>query len=264
MAQSNLAEDASRGTRVTDEAIASHQFLVLPKRTTELISALKERFDKHRVAVVVIDPKERVLYVNPAYVSMVGLDRKQVIGRAPAFPWCIEGRDASSGERCQGFVRSADGAGCRPVWMRRQMILDSRGAALAYALFFIDRAVSTESLDLPDSPETARLKELTADLERIARALGELGVSTGPLPAGPQHGDWPELSTLSSREWEVVRPLLTGIRVASIARLLHISQHTVRNHLQSVFRKVGVSSQAELIEKLHSTPPRSLVATDDS
>jgi PAS domain S-box-containing protein len=234
------------------------------KRRTELIPALRQRFDTSSTGVVVIDPKERVLYVNPAYVEWVGLDREQVIGRAPPFPWCTEGRDESGGERCQGFVRSANGAGCRPVWMRRQMVVDSRGATLAYALFFVDRAVSTESFDSPDSLDTARLKELTEDLQRIARALGELGASNGTVPTTLELGDWPDLSTLTSREWEVVRPLLTGIRVTSIARLLHISPHTVRNHLQSVFRKVGVSSQAELIEKLHSTPQGFPIATDGS
>lgn len=57
----------------------------------------------------------------------------------------------------------------------------------------------------------------------------------------------PGLSRLSSREFEVVRMLLLGDRVPVIARNLYVSQSTVRNHLSSVFRKLRVRSQQELI-----------------
>jgi PAS domain S-box-containing protein len=57
----------------------------------------------------------------------------------------------------------------------------------------------------------------------------------------------PGLERLSRREIEVVRMLLLGDRVPVIARQLFISQSTVRNHLSSVFRKLRVSSQQELI-----------------
>jgi DNA-binding CsgD family transcriptional regulator len=55
------------------------------------------------------------------------------------------------------------------------------------------------------------------------------------------------LSRLSGREYEVVRMLLLGDRVPVIARNLYVSQSTVRNHLSSVFRKLRVRSQQELI-----------------
>ncbi|HJQ02144.1 MAG TPA: PAS domain S-box protein [Jatrophihabitans sp.] len=57
----------------------------------------------------------------------------------------------------------------------------------------------------------------------------------------------PGLSRLSGREYEVVRMLLLGDRVPVIARNLYVSQSTVRNHLSSVFRKLRVRSQQELI-----------------
>lgn len=51
---------------------------------------------------------------------------------------------------------------------------------------------------------------------------------------------------LSDREAQIVRLLVTGHRVPDIARLLFITQSTVRNHLSSVFRKLRVNSQQEL------------------
>lgn len=66
-------------------------------------------------------------------------------------------------------------------------------------------------------------------------------------PASQSSRSLPGLERLSRREIEVVRMLLLGDRVPVIARQLFISQSTVRNHLSSVFRKLRVNSQQELI-----------------
>jgi DNA-binding CsgD family transcriptional regulator len=60
----------------------------------------------------------------------------------------------------------------------------------------------------------------------------------------------PGILELSSREFDVVTRLLAGYRVPAIAGALFISQSTVRNHLSSVFRKLRVESQQELIDLL--------------
>jgi PAS domain S-box-containing protein len=67
---------------------------------------------------------------------------------------------------------------------------------------------------------------------------------------------WPSgLPALTPREGDVMVRLLDGQRVATMARELHLSQRTIRNHLTAVFRKAGVHSQNELIELLRR--PRS-------
>ncbi|MAE96326.1 MAG: hypothetical protein CL910_16875 [Deltaproteobacteria bacterium] len=60
--------------------------------------------------------------------------------------------------------------------------------------------------------------------------------------------------TLTRREKEVVLELLDGGRVATIAELFGISPRTVSNHLKTAFWKLGVHSQAELIELARSDP----------
>ena len=55
---------------------------------------------------------------------------------------------------------------------------------------------------------------------------------------------------LSERQWEILSRLAQGYRVPQIARDLYLSQSTVRNHLVMMFRKLGVSSQVELMEVL--------------
>jgi DNA-binding NarL/FixJ family response regulator len=60
----------------------------------------------------------------------------------------------------------------------------------------------------------------------------------------------PTFSRLTVREQDVLARLMNGERVPWIAADLFVSQSTVRNHLSSIFRKVGVHSQAELIRRL--------------
>ena len=57
-------------------------------------------------------------------------------------------------------------------------------------------------------------------------------------------GPW---SQLSRRETQVAEELLRGSAPTQIARALHISPHTARNHLKSMLRKLGVHSQAALV-----------------
>src|SRR5262245_7790161 len=59
-----------------------------------------------------------------------------------------------------------------------------------------------------------------------------------------------ELQQLSRREREVLRLLLANHRPQTIAKKLFISLHTVRNHLRSIFEKLAVHSQTELLTRL--------------
>ncbi|MHB1498345.1 MAG: response regulator transcription factor [Acidimicrobiales bacterium] len=58
------------------------------------------------------------------------------------------------------------------------------------------------------------------------------------------------VGSLTRREKDVLQLLLEGHRVVSIARRLHLSPQTVRNHLKGIFRKLGTHSQVELLEAL--------------
>lgn len=88
---------------------------------------------------------------------------------------------------------------------------------------------------------------------RSLQAAGEV-LRRGPLPdlAGAPRGPSESLlvQQLSTREREIVEHLSGGHRVPEIATTLGISPNTVRNHLKSVFRKLGVSSQVELLSLL--------------
>ena len=90
-----------------------------------------------------------------------------------------------------------------------------------------------------------RVRELESALERIAGELHRSGVSLAGTRA--RLTGVVARSSLSRREIDVFDLLVDGFRVPTIADKLCISTHTVRNHLKSMYRKLGVHSQSELI-----------------
>lgn len=63
---------------------------------------------------------------------------------------------------------------------------------------------------------------------------------------------------LTQRELEVTRAISRGLGTSQIAAALHLSPHTVRDYVKSIFEKVGVSSRGELVAKVfadHYSPP---------
>lgn len=143
---------------------------------------------------------------------------------------------------------------------------DSPPVVVITAYPSVDTAV--KSLDLRISSYLVKPVEIDDLLARVENAIREVRTrraanqmmssraSTAPAEdatAPPARRDGPDpekLASLSPRETEVLRHLLEGYRVNTIARKLFISQHTVRNHLKKIFAKLEVRSQTELMEKL--------------
>jgi len=54
---------------------------------------------------------------------------------------------------------------------------------------------------------------------------------------------------LSAREADILTHALEGMRVEAMAETCSISAHTVRNHLKSIYRKLGVHSRVQLMHR---------------
>jgi DNA-binding NarL/FixJ family response regulator len=64
----------------------------------------------------------------------------------------------------------------------------------------------------------------------------------------PKQND--DMSSLSTREVEVIEALVEGHSYKAIAEKLFVSVHTVRFHLHNIYEKLHVSSRAEAVAKV--------------
>jgi DNA-binding NarL/FixJ family response regulator len=58
---------------------------------------------------------------------------------------------------------------------------------------------------------------------------------------------------LSRREQQLLQPLCAGLTNKEIANQLHLSEHTVKNHVHRILRKTGTADRVELIDLYRST-----------
>jgi len=73
-------------------------------------------------------------------------------------------------------------------------------------------------------------------------------------PPGPKSattaGPGPLLSCLTRRETRVMELLLLGLSNRQIARRMVIAEPTVKNHLHSIFGKLGVADRTQAVAKV--------------
>lgn len=126
---------------------------------------------------------------------------------------------------------------------------------------FLLKPVSSDDLMVA----VARAMNWVDARERLMQTMGLVDEWRGALDAAetvlrrcygrPAKREITPLQTLTKREREVVERLRAGMRVQAIASSMHLSPHTIRNHLKSIFRKLGVSSQVELLAMTGDGPP---------
>lgn len=93
--------------------------------------------------------------------------------------------------------------------------------------------------------KTASAADLCAAVHAVVAGQRVLDprVSLAALPR--PGGRIPGPSPLSRREIQILQEVVAGREVAGISEALHLSPHTVRNHLKSAYRKLGVHNQTE-------------------
>ena len=173
----------------------------------------------------------------------------------------------------------ADKLRARITW---DPVLGQDGSAVC--LLGLVRALFDEGSDESEvhtiAESQASIRVLLEDLQRLLSRMSatparphpvddaddHTGNGNGPDPQGAAdmasdeiivcdlRDEWRDrLGDLSDRETEVLAHLLEGKRIATTAHLMYLSEHTIRNHLKAIYRKLGIHSLAELRELLTPT-----------
>jgi DNA-binding NarL/FixJ family response regulator len=88
----------------------------------------------------------------------------------------------------------------------------------------------------------AAIRKVAAGGAFISAEVAErLALDAMPHAEGPRH------SSLSDREYEVFRLLVTGQSVTEIAEQLHLSAKTISTHKARLMEKLGVDNNADLV-----------------
>jgi DNA-binding CsgD family transcriptional regulator len=100
----------------------------------------------------------------------------------------------------------------------------------------------------------APLTTIDDALRQAATAIGVPMAEPEPVaeldpPAGFREVSEAPLVLLTARETEILNALGEGMSNKEVARALGISAHTVKFHLETIFRKLGVTSRAEAVAK---------------
>lgn len=87
--------------------------------------------------------------------------------------------------------------------------------------------------------------ELWVNRDATSRILMQIAQANAPKQQSPEEK---KLATLTPKEEKISRMLLDHSEKAlkDVAGLLHISEHTLRNHLASIYEKLGTRNRLEL------------------
>lgn len=96
-------------------------------------------------------------------------------------------------------------------------------------------------------PNDATAAEIVAAIQAVAAGLVVLHPDLARLLTSPALRPAPAVQALSQREVEVLQMLAEGMANKTIARQLHLSEHTVKFHISSIFSKLNVSSRTEAV-----------------
>ncbi len=187
--------------------------------------------------MVTTDAEGRIVRWGPDAQSLLGFKSAQVMGRP--FLEIVEARDvfgnrccpracgllamARRGESVRTFEMEVQTASGGRIRVFVSLVLDSSARGR-------ERMVYQLRADLRRRDERRRTND-----RRSARARAASNAKGG------------ESWGLSQRELEVLRRLAAGADTRDVAAQLGISQTTVRNHTQSLLRKLGVHSRLEAV-----------------
>jgi DNA-binding CsgD family transcriptional regulator len=216
--------------------------------------SLKTIFDDLSDGVLVVNAAGHRVYSNPALDDLVGTDACQPLDTSDPPPYVPRDQRQKYLRMLEAMASllSVEGSGAAST--RFELLTQDRGrvrARMTISAFpSAGRGRFAVCLLTPESIRTDDEGVFTNG-DQQAQTKADSAAGRARLSDSPMHFEpvrWPD--SLTRRERDVLALLLDGRRVSSIARTLYLSEHTVRNHLKAIFRKLGAHSQTELLDRL--------------
>jgi len=137
-------------------------------------------------------------------------------------------------------------------------VLHSSARPLLYAAAAEDAGAELARTDHPDKAvhqlnaafDTYLHHEALADARRVGRALRGLGVERRIVSQPRAKTGW---DGLTDAELTVVNLIAQGATNRDVATQLHLSLHTVKNHVHNAFAKLDINSRAQLTQLMHGS-----------
>lgn len=191
-----------------------------------------EAFEAAADAFVLSDSGGRIRMLNPSAAGLLECAPDEVMGRRC---WEVMGlRNADGSRFCSSDCRVRQAFRDNAACVRQRVVRLSNGGAR--------RAVELLSLQIP-AEESGRFDVLHLILPVAASTEGSDPARSTTWGPDNVRG----LDDLTPRETEVLRALHAGESTRFIAHRLHISVTTVRNHVSSILRKLGVNRRLEAV-----------------
>jgi DNA-binding CsgD family transcriptional regulator len=212
------------------------------------LPAIGEPLPADAYARAVVDPDWRLRFVEPPLATW-GLDRERLANRSvlPAIhpadiPSLLAASDSvRSGQTDRAVTRVHYRlAGPEPGYLSTEAVITREPGFPEGWLVFTNRLIGSGGKEVPIAD---RLRDITLSAlnEDEGAVRGSLDTIELAHEIATEHG-------LTPRETEILALIVDGSRVTTIARVLHVTDGTVRNYLSAIFHKVGVRNQAELVE----------------
>jgi DNA-binding CsgD family transcriptional regulator len=138
-----------------------------------------------------------------------------------------------------------------PALLAAADVLQSSSRPLLYAAAAEDAGAELARTDHPDTAvhqlnaafDTYMEHEALADARRVGRELRRLGVQRRIVSQPRVKTGW---DSLTDSELTVVNLIAQGVTNRDVAEQLHLSLHTVKNHVHNAFAKLGINTRAQL------------------
>jgi DNA-binding CsgD family transcriptional regulator len=188
-----------------------------------------------------VDRDWEITKVSNGVERLLGVSAEEMIGRV--LLGAVEQRDVNRILRAVSTTKTGLSVGLS-IRMRAAVGWTDAQVILGLLAGSAERFFILAPIHVSSDPRSRRLEQ---HLRRIAAEVVASGVleftSSAPAMAYiAAHAD------LTPRQWEILTRLVRGERVPMIARELFLSASTIRNHLSTIYARLGVHSQAELIE----------------